>query len=312
MSFWEGKRVTITGGTGFLGRHVNAELESLPLSCIYNVCHEDYDLRLQTDVRQLLQEHPADVIIHLAARVGGIGYNRENPATLFYDNIMMGALLLEEARLTGVKKIVILGTVCAYPKWTPAPFKEDDLWQGYPEETNAPYGIAKKALLIQCQAFRQQYGLNAIYLLPVNLYGPGDNFSPQSSHVIPALIKKFVDATKQGQSTVTCWGDGSATREFLYVKDCARAIRLACEHYNDREPVNIGSSEEISIRDLAAMIAELCNFDGKIVWDKTMPDGQPRRLLDTSRAAALFHFKCEKSLKDGLQETLKWYQSHST
>jgi len=248
-----------------------------------------------------------DVVIHLAAKVGGIGYNRENPATLFYDNAMMGIQLMEAARLEGVEKFVQVGTVCAYPKYTPVPFKEEDLWEGYPEETNAPYGVAKKMLLVQAQAYREQYGFNAIYLLPVNLYGPRDNFDPESSHVIPALIRKFVDAKKEGSDTVEVWGTGSASREFLYVDDAARGIVLATERYNKPDPVNLGSGMEITIRDLVALIGELTGFDGEIVWDATKPDGQPRRCLDVSRAREEFGFESEMGFREGLKRTIEWY-----
>lgn len=252
-----------------------------------------------------------DVVIHLAARVGGIGANRQNPGLYFYANMAMGLNVIEAARRQGVRKVVQVGTICAYPKYTPIPFKEDELWNGYPEETNAPYGIAKKALLTMCQAYRQQYGLNAIYLLPVNLYGPGDNFDPQSSHVIPALIRKFVEAQSAGTDHIVAWGTGGASREFLYVEDAAQAIALATLRYNDPDPVNIGAGREMTIRDLTALIARLCDFTGRIVWDASQPDGQPRRCLDTSRAREKFGFVAETSLEEGLKKTIEWYRQQT-
>jgi len=268
---------------------------------------QDYDLRHGEDMRRAISETAPEIIIHLAARVGGIGANRTHPAEYFYDNLMMGVPLLHEAWRAGVSKFVAIGTVCAYPKFTPVPFREDDLWDGYPEETNAPYGLAKKMLLVQSQAYRQQYGYNSIFLLPVNLYGPGDNFDPESSHVIPALIKKCVDAKTRGDDTIEVWGDGSPTREFLYVEDAAEGILLAAEHYNDSQPVNLGSGKEISIKALVEMIVRLTGFEGRIVWDITRPNGQPRRSLDTSRANRLFGFKAQVGFEEGLRQTIAWY-----
>jgi GDP-L-fucose synthase len=267
----------------------------------------EFDLTEQASVRQLYRESRPDFVIHLAAEVGGIGANRENPGRFFYANAMMGILLIEEARRAGVDKFVQVGTICAYPKMTPVPFREEDLWNGYPEETNAPYGVAKKALLVQLQAYRDQYGMNGIYLLPVNLYGPHDNFDPASSHVIPALIRKMVEAKESGAETVEIWGTGRASREFLYVEDCARAILLASERYDGAEPVNLGTGREISIRDLVTLIAELVGYEGELVWDPTKPDGQPRRCLDTSRAREEFGFSAEIDFQEGLRETIDWY-----
>ncbi|MGB4805480.1 MAG: GDP-L-fucose synthase, partial [Anaerolineae bacterium] len=260
-------------------------------------------------IRRLLADARPDIILHLAARVGGIGANRAHPAEFFYDNLMMGVPLMHEAWRAGVSKFVALGTVCAYPKFTPVPFHEDDLWNGYPEETNAPYGLAKKMLLVQSQAYREQYGFNSIFLLPVNLYGPRDNFNPDSSHVIPALIKKCVEAVERGDAEIVAWGDGSPTREFLYVADAAEGILLAAERYNDSQPVNLGSAFEISIKDLTETIARLCGFHGRIVWDTTKPNGQPRRKLDTSRAKAMFGFEATTPFETGLRRTIEWYQS---
>ena len=307
MTFWKDKTFLVTGGAGFLGSHLVERMKEK------GVVHENIrvtrskttDLRIWEHCVDAVQD--IDVVIHLAAKVGGIGYNRENPATLFYDNAMMGIQLMEAARRAGVEKFVQVGTVCAYPKYTPVPFREEDLWNGYPEETNAPYGVAKKILLVQAQAYREQYGFNAIYLLPVNLYGPRDNFDPESSHVIPALIRKFVEAKKEGSDTVEVWGTGSASREFLYVDDAARAIVLATERYNKQDPVNLGSGTEITIRDLVALIGELTGFDGRIVWDATKPDGQPRRCLDVSRAREEFGFESEMGFREGLKRTIEWY-----
>ncbi len=307
--FWKNKRVTVTGGAGFLGTYIVRKLKSLGIDPTVPRSATD-DLR-KLEVCQKVAKN-ADIIIHAAGDVGGIGYNRENPATLFYDNLMMGVQLMDEARKANVEKFIALGTICAYPKFTPVPFKEDDLWNGYPEETNAPYGIAKKVILVQSQAYREQYNFNSIFLLPVNLYGPGDNFDPQTSHVIPALIKKFIDAKKRGDHYVAVWGTGSATREFLFVDDCAEAIILASEKYNKSDPVNLGSSFEISIKDLAQLIKEIVGFEGEIVWDKTKPDGQPRRKLDTSRAEKEFGFKSKTSFNQGLKSTIDWYIKHQT
>ena len=307
MTFWKEKTFLVTGGAGFLGSHLVERMkeEGVVPAHIRVTRSKTTDLRIWEDCVDAVQD--VDVVIHLAAKVGGIGYNQENPATLFYDNAMMGIQLMEAARLEGVEKFVQVGTVCAYPKYTPVPFKEEDLWNGYPEETNAPYGVAKKMLLVQAQAYRQQYGFNAIYLLPVNLYGPRDNFDPESSHVIPALIKKFVEAKKEGFDTVEVWGTGSASREFLYVDDAARGIVLATERYNKPDPVNLGSGMEITIRDLVALIGELTGFDGEIVWDATKPDGQPRRCLDVSRAREEFGFEAGMGFREGLQRTIEWY-----
>jgi len=300
----------VTGGAGFLGSFVVEKLIEkdceeiiVPRSSKYNLVEKDH-------VIKLYQEAKPNIVIHLAAVVGGIGANRENPGRFFYDNLMMGVMLMEQARLYGVDKFVVVGTICAYPKYTPIPFKEENLWDGYPEETNAPYGIAKKALLVQAQAYRQQYGLNTIYLLPVNLYGPRDNFNPESSHVIPALIKKCVDAIRRNDTEIVVWGTGKATREFLYVEDCAEGIILATENYNKPDPVNLGAGFEISIRDLTQLIAKLTGFNGKIVWDESKPDGQPRRCLDTSKAKKEFGFEAKTNFEEGLRRTIEWYKEH--
>jgi len=311
MTFWKKQRVVVTGGTGFLGRVVVAKLKSLGCRRVLAAGSKDYDLRKLSAVRRLLKDGNPDMIIHLAAVVGGIGANRLNPGKFFYDNLMMGVQLMEEARLSGVGKFVAVGTICAYPKFTPVPFKEDDIWSGYPEETNAPYGLAKKMLLVQSQAYRQQYDFNSIYLLPVNLYGPGDNFSPQTSHVIPALIKKCYDAIARGEGSITVWGTGKATREFLYVDDAARGILLAAEKYNKPEPVNLGAGFEISIKDLVGLITRLTGFKGQIKWDKAQPDGQPRRCLDTRRARKEFGFKAKVTLAQGLSKTIQWYKKQN-
>jgi GDP-L-fucose synthase len=307
--FLSGKRVCVTGGGGFLGRRVVAALRARGCEDVYVVRKREYDLVRGSDVERLYRDARPDVVIHLAAVVGGIGANRANPGRYFYENIMMGVQLIEGARLGGVEKFVQVGTICAYPKFTPVPFREDDLWDGYPEETNAPYGVAKKALLVQCQAYRDQYGMNAIYLLPVNLYGPGDNFDPNTSHVIPALIKKFVDASEAGARAVEVWGTGTATREFLYVDDAAEGIVLATEAYDGREPVNLGSGLEISIRELAELIARETEFRGEIVWDTSKPDGQPRRALDVTRAEQLFGFRARVGFIEGLRKAIEWYRT---
>jgi GDP-L-fucose synthase len=304
--FWSDKRVLVTGGAGFLGSQVVKLLEESGAKEIRVPRSKEYDLKEKADCAKAAEG--IDLVIHLAANVGGIGYNRENPGTLFYDNILMGVHMMEESRKAGVKKFVGIGTICAYPKFTPIPFQEENLWYGYPEETNAPYGLAKKMLLVQGQAYRQQYGFNAVYLLPVNLYGPGDNFKEESSHVIPALIKKFVDAQKNNEKEVVVWGTGTPTREFLYVEDAARGIVLAAERYDKDEPVNLGSSFEISIRDLAETVKRAVGFEGDIVFDSTKPDGQPRRKLDTSRAKQEFGFESQVSFEEGLKKTVEWYK----
>jgi GDP-L-fucose synthase len=306
---WKDKRVTVTGGRGFLGSRVVAQLKERGATDVTTFGSRDYDLTRQTEVTRMYQDLRPEVVIHLAARVGGIGANRENPGRFFYDNAIMGIEMMEQGRTSGVEKYVQVGTVCAYPKFAPIPFSEDDLWAGYPEETNAPYGLAKKMLLVQAQAYRQQYGFDAIYLLPVNLYGPGDNFDPQSSHVIPALIRKCIEARDSIANSITVWGTGSATREFLYVDDAARAIVLAAERYDNPEPVNLGSSSEISIRNLVTLIAKLTEFKGEIVWDATKPDGQPRRKLNVERARKEFGFESNVSFEEGLRETIAWYEN---
>ena len=302
------KTIIVTGGAGFLGKFVIKNLEERGCKNIFVPLIEEYDLRSIKDIKQMYQDAKADIVIHLAAVVGGIGANRENPGRFFYENLIMGVQLMEEARISGIEKFVALGTICAYPKFTPVPFKEEDLWTGYPEETNAPYGLAKKMLLVQSQAYRQQYNFNSIFLLPVNLYGPGDNFDPSSSHVIPALIKKFYDAKKNGDPEVVVWGTGRATREFLYVADCAQGIVLATQLYDKSDPVNLGAGFEISILDLAAKIKKIIGFNGNIVWDSSKPDGQPRRCLDTARAKNEFNFMAQTGFEDGLGETIEWYQ----
>jgi GDP-L-fucose synthase len=303
------KRITITGGEGFLGRHLVRNMKERGYEYIYIADIDKYDLVKLEDIKRMYDDSNPDIVIHLAAKVGGIGFNQENPATLFYENLIMGIQLLHEGYLRNIEKFVAIGTICAYPKYTPAPFKEEDLWNGYPEETNAPYGLAKKMMLVQSQAYRSQYDFNSIFLLPVNLYGPGDNFDPRSSHVIPALIKKCIDANMQNEKEIIVWGTGKATREFFYVKDAAEAIILATERYNRSDPVNIGAGFEISIKELAELIAELTGFKGEIVWDTSKPDGQPRRILDTSMAEKEFGFKSKKDLREGLRETIEWYKN---
>jgi len=303
------KRILVTGGAGFLGKCITAKLKECGCKDIFIPLIEDYDLVSMEAVKRLYVDAKPDIVIHLAAKVGGIGANRENPGKFFYDNLMMGVQMIEVGRQAGIEKFVALGTICAYPKFTPVPFREEELWNGYPEETNAPYGLAKKMLLVQSQSYREQYGFNSIFLLPVNLYGPGDNFDPASSHVIPALIKKCVDTTKKGGNEIIIWGTGKATREFLYVEDAADAIILATEKYNKPEPVNIGAGFEISIKDLVGLIVKLTGFKGKIVWDKTKPDGQPRRCLDTTRAKKEFGFKAKISFEEGIKKTIEWYKS---
>lgn len=308
MGFFTDKRVTVTGGRGFLGQYVIQKLSERGTKNIFVVDREKFDLTQLADIIRMYEEQKPDIIIHLAAVVGGIGANRENPGKFFYDNAIMGIQLIEYARRYGLEKFVCIGTICAYPKHTPVPFKEEDLWNGYPEDTNAPYGLAKKMLLVQLQAYRAQYDFNGIYLLPVNLYGPGDNFNPESSHVIPALIKKCLDAKENGEQEIVIWGDGSPTREFIYVEDVAEAIVLATERYNKSEPVNIGAGFEIVIKDLVEQVANLTGFDGKIAWDKTKPNGQPRRMLDTSRALQEFDFKAKMNFTEGLSRAIEWYR----
>jgi len=313
-TFWQDKRVIVTGGAGFLGRVVVKKLKERGASEIIVPRSADYDLTKLKAIKQLLADScsedgaPVDMIIHLAARVGGIEANRLNPATFFYDNLMMGTQLIHESYMAGVPKFVAIGTVCAYPKFAPIPFREDDIWNGYPEETNAPYGLAKKMMLVQSQTYREQYGYNSIFLLPVNLYGPEDNFDLQTSHVIPALIRKCVESKERGDTTITAWGDGSPTREFLYADDAAEGILLAAEKYNDSDPVNIGSAFEISIKELLETIVRLTGFTGEVQWDSSKPNGQPRRKLDTSRAKALFGFESQTTFEDGLQRTIEWYR----
>ena len=302
------KRITITGGKGFLGKHLIRAFERRGCRHLSVADLPEYNLTRIEDVRRLYDDQRPDIVVHLAAKVGGIGFNQQNPGSLFYDNIMMGVPLLHEGCLRKIGKFVALGTICAYPKFTPVPFREDDLWNGYPEETNAPYGLAKKMMLVQAQAYRQQYGFNAIFLLPVNLYGPGDNFDPRSSHVIPALIKKCADAVDRGDPEIVVWGTGGATREFFYVEDAAEAICLATEHYDKPEPVNIGAGFEISIRELVGLIVDLTGFKGRIVWDASKPDGQPRRMLDTSRAFREFGFRAATDFREGLKKTIEWYR----
>jgi len=306
MSFWTDKRVLVTGGSGFLGSFGVDKLNQRGCRHVFVPRSKDYDLRDRDSVTRVYTDAKPQFVIHLAAVVGGIGANRANPGKFYYDNAIMGLELMEYGRQFGVEKFVALGTICAYPKFTPVPFKED-LWNGYPEETNAPYGLAKKMMLVQAQAYRAQYGFNAIFLLPVNLYGPGDNFDPETSHVIPAMIRKFVEAKKSRNSEVILWGDGSPTREFLYVEDAAEGIVLAAERYNGEEPVNLGSGQELSIRDLANIIAEEVGFIGKIVWDSTKPNGQPRRCLDTTRAREWFQFEAETPFRQGLRKTIAWH-----
>jgi len=312
MGFWDNKRILVTGGAGFLGTFVVEKLRERGCNNIFVPEIKDYDLVQIEAVKRVYHDSEPDIVIHLAAVVGGIGSNRENPGRFFYDNAMMGIQLIHEGHLRKIEKFVALGTICAYPKLTPVPFKEEDLWNGYPEETNAPYGLAKKMLLVQAQAYRQQYGFNCIYLLPVNLYGPGDNFDPQSSHVIPALIKKCVDAQKKGENRIEVWGTGKASREFLYVEDAAEAICLATERYSKPEPVNIGAGFEITIKDLVKLIVKLTGFKGEIAWDTSKPDGQPRRMLDTSRAEKEFGFKAKTSFEEGLRRTIDWYTQPRT
>jgi GDP-L-fucose synthase len=312
IRFWTDKTVLVTGGGGFLGQQVLAKLDAAGCKKVIAPRKHECDLRERSQIVRLLKRAEPDLIIHLAAVVGGIGANRLHPGEFFYDNAIMGIELIEYARRLNVRKFVCLGTICSYPKFAPLPFREEDLWNGYPEETNAPYGLAKKMLLVQAQAYRQEYGFNCIYLLPVNLYGPKDNFDPQTSHVIPGLIRKLLEARARGEHTVTCWGTGSASREFLYVEDAAEAILLAAERYNKPDPVNIGSGHEITVRELAALLCKLTGFEGELIWDRTQPDGQPRRRLDVTRAEREFGFLAKTSLVDGLRHTIEWYQTRGT
>ena len=305
----ENARVLMTGGSGFLGQHLVRKISERGCKDIIVPRKAQYDLTREEAVEKLLSETSPEIVIHLAAVVGGIGANKENPGRFAYENLVMGAMLMEYSRRAGVEKFVGLGTICEYPKFTPVPFREEDLWNGYPEETNAPYGLAKKMLLVQGQAYRQQYGFNSIHLMPVNLYGPGDNFDPESSHVIPALIRKCLEANERGEDEIVCWGDGSPTREFIYVEDCSEAILMAMESYDGSEPVNIGSGFEISIKELVESIAEICEFRGDIVWDDSKPNGQPRRRLDTSRAFEEFGFQAKTDFREGLKRTVEWYKT---
>ena len=308
MNFWKSRRITVTGGKGFLGSYILEKLEQRDCKNIAVADLPEYNLTRLPDIKRMYKEQKPDIVIHLAAVVGGIGANRENPGKFFYENAIMGIQLIHEAYLNQIEKFVALGTICAYPKFTTVPFKEEDLWNGYPEETNAPYGLAKKMMLVQSQAYRQQYGFNSIFLLPVNLYGPRDNFDPKSSHVIPALIKKCVDAKKEGKEEIVVWGTGEVSREFIYVEDAAEGILLATEKYNKSEPVNIGAGFEIKIKDLVNLIVKLTGFKGKIVWDTSKPDGQPRRMLNTTKAEKQFDFKAKTSFKKGLLKTIDWYK----
>lgn len=308
--FWSDRTVLVTGGTGFLGKHVAAKLHRRGVGSLATPSSSDYDLRVTDDVERMFNDLQPDLVIHLAARVGGIGANQLRPASLYLDNLLMGTYVIEQARLSGTAKTVVTGTICSYPKHTPVPFSETSLWEGYPEETNAPYGIAKLAQLVQAQSNRAQYGQNVVYLMPTNLYGPGDKFHPAVSHVIPALIKKCVDAREQGADHIEVWGTGSASREFLYVDDAAEGIILAAEHYDGPDPANLGTDEEVPIRDLVPIIAEATGFTGEIRWDRSKPDGQPRRRVDPSRAADLFGFKAQTPFSVGLKTTVEWYEAH--
>ena len=308
MSFWDSRRITVTGGSGFLGTHLTRKLEESGAREVFVPQIEEYDLRDLSAIRKMLSDSSPDIVIHLAARVGGIGANMKYPAEFFYDNLMMGVPLFHECWKAEIEKFVAIGTVCAYPKFAPVPFNEGDLWNGYPEETNAPYGLAKKNLLVQSQAYRQQYDFNSIFLLPVNLYGPGDNDDIEDSHVIPALIRKSLEAKAQGRDEIVLWGDGSPTREFLYVEDAAEGIALAAERYNKSEPANLGSAFEISIKDLAGIIVKETGFEGRITWDTSKPNGQPRRKLDVSKAEKEFGFRSKTTFEEGLRNTVDWYE----
>lgn len=309
MSFLENKRIVVTGGAGFLGTYVVEKFHQAGCKSVFVPKSEEYDLTKLEDVKKVYAEANPDIVVHLAAKVGGIGVNSEKPGEFFYDNLMMGVQLIEEGRKREIEKFVALGTICCYPKFTPVPFKEEDLWKGYPEDTNAPYGLAKKMLLVQSQAYRKQYDFNSIFLMPVNLYGPGDNFDPASSHVIPALILKCFEAIEKNDKEIVVWGTGTPTREFLYVEDAARGIVLAAEKYNKSDPVNLGAGFEISIKELVDTIVKLTGFTGTIKWDASKPDGQPRRLLDTSKAEKEFDFKAKTSFADGLKKTVEWYKA---
>ena len=309
MNWLSDKRILVTGGAGFLGKHLVKKLDARGCKEIFIPRNKDYNLVEIPAIKKVYEDARPDIVIHLAARVGGIGANMGNPGKFFYENLVMGVQMMEQGRLFGVEKFVAIGTVCAYPKYTPTPFKEEDLWNGYPEETNAPYGLAKKMLLVQAQSYRKQYGFNAIYLLPVNLYGPGDNFAPEFSHVIPALVKKCLDAVEENRDEIVAWGTGKPTREFLYVEDAAEGIVLATEKYNKPDPVNLGSGAEISIAELIKLIARLTGFRGEIIWDASRPNGQPKRFLDTSRAEREFGFKAKIGLEEGLRRTIEWYRA---
>lgn len=305
------KRIVVTGGSGFLGRHVLEKLKGRGCKHIFVPRSTEYDLRIEKDIQKMLNDYKPEIIIHLAAVVGGIGANKDNPGKFFYDNLMMGTQLIEQSRLFHVEKFTAIGTICSYPKFAQVPFKESDLWDGYPEETNAPYGLAKKMMLVQSQAYREQYGFNSIFLLPVNLYGPYDNFDLETSHVIPAIIRKCVEAIERDEPSITLWGTGNVTREFIYVEDAAEGIILATEHYNQSDPVNIGSGHEISIKELAELIKRLTGFKGEIIWDDSKPDGQPRRRLDTQLAKSAFNFEAKIDLVTGLERTIQWYKQNS-